>query len=329
MKPLTIKNKLYGQVKITEPVLIELIKSPALQRLKHIEQAGGWQLHKSFSQSFTRYTHSVGVMLLLRKFGASLEEQIHGLLHDISHTAFSHVADFIFNSQISHTYQDKRIGKAYELQGVSKLLNKHGLNPKYILNEKNFPLAEKALPDLCADRIDYTLQDPTGVDLKKIKPKEILKNLTVRNNEFVFKNKTGAKQFAELNLYLNQKLWCNPLQVALYTILANVLRTSLKKKIITKKDLYKTDEFVIRKIITSRNVVVLKKMQQIKNLAIKQVPKAKADFCSKSKIRTVNPSFIKNDKLVKLTKVDPSYRNKKLAWEKIAKKGFCIKILNN
>src|SRR3989344_5458970 len=106
MKPLELNNKLYGRYKITEAVLIDLINSKALQRLKGIHQAGAWNLHYSFKKSFTRYDHSLGVMLLLRKFGASIEEQIHGLLHDISHTAFSHVADFVFNKQTSQTYQD-------------------------------------------------------------------------------------------------------------------------------------------------------------------------------------------------------------------------------
>lgn len=328
MPALIIKNKIYGDFKITEPILIELIKSPALQRLKGIEQSGGWKLHYSFTKSFSRYDHSIGVMLLLRKFGASLEEQAHGLLHDISHTTFSHVADFIFNTQISHSYQDSRTGKAYEIQGINKILKKHKLDPVYILNEKNFTLAERELPNLCADRIDYTLQDPRGHELSSIKPKEILKNLTTKDNKFVFKNKAGAKKFSTLNLILNKSYWCHPLQITIYTLLANVLRESLDKKIISKKDLYKTDNFVIKKIILSRNTEILKKLRQIKNLKIQKVPKAKADLCGKSKIRTVDPYFIKNNKLVKLTKADQDYKNKKQAWEKIAKKGFCIRILN-
>lgn len=35
-------------------------------------------------------------MLLLRKLGASLEEQLASLLHDISTFAVSHVADWVF-----------------------------------------------------------------------------------------------------------------------------------------------------------------------------------------------------------------------------------------
>jgi HD superfamily phosphohydrolase len=34
-------------------------------------------------------------MLLVRRLGASLEEQIAALLHDVSHTAFSHVIDSV------------------------------------------------------------------------------------------------------------------------------------------------------------------------------------------------------------------------------------------
>jgi len=34
------KDPIYGEVEITEPVIVELINSPSLQRLKGIDQAG-------------------------------------------------------------------------------------------------------------------------------------------------------------------------------------------------------------------------------------------------------------------------------------------------
>ena len=37
-------------------------------------------------------------MLLALKFGSSLEEQIKALLHDISHSAFSHVIDYVLGN---------------------------------------------------------------------------------------------------------------------------------------------------------------------------------------------------------------------------------------
>lgn len=332
MKPLIINHKLYGRVKITEPVLIDLVRSKSLQRLKNIEQHGTWQFHKKYKKKnrFTRYQHSIGVMLLLRRFNASLEEQIHGLLHDISHTAFSHVADFTFGSDhMKHDYQDNRIAKAYELQGVNKILKKHRLNKNYILNEKNFPLAEKELPDLCADRIDYTLQDPWGRELVKTDLKKILENLTVFENQFVFKNKSAARDFAELNFKLNQNVWCNPLQVAIYHFSAQALQKALKYKVITKKDFYQDDAYLINKLLGTKNQKVLDDIKKIKNLQVKEVRnKNQADLCRSSKPRIVNPSFVKNGKLVKLTSVDKSYKNRTDKWKAKVKKGFYIKILN-
>ena len=44
------------------------------------------------------FEHSLGVYLLLRRLGADRREQVAGLLHDISHTAFSHAVDFLISS---------------------------------------------------------------------------------------------------------------------------------------------------------------------------------------------------------------------------------------
>ena len=330
---LKINHPIYGLATIHEPALIALIKSPAMQRLKHIEQHGTWQFHRDYraKNRFTRYQHSIGVMLLLRKFNASLAEQIHGLLHDISHTAFSHVSDFVFESDpMKHDYQDSKTEKAYELQGVNKILKAHGLKPNYILNEKNFPLAERDLPDLCADRIDYTLQDPWGWELYRTDRKKILADLVVYKKQFVFKTRRAAKQFAELNFQLNKQVWCNPLQVAIYDISAQAIRQALDSQVITKKDLYQTDAFVANKLRRAANPLVRQNFKRLKNLKIESVKsKQQADLCRSSKPRVVDPSFLENNRLVKLTSVDKAYKTKTAKWQAGVKRGFYIKILNS
>ena len=104
---MNINDKVYGEITIDEPVLLELIQSKPIQRLKGINQAGASQYalkHKTIS----RYEHSVGVMILLKKLNASVEEQIAGLLHDIPHTAFSHVIDFAFkDTDHKHEFHEK------------------------------------------------------------------------------------------------------------------------------------------------------------------------------------------------------------------------------
>lgn len=330
MKPLIIKSKIYGTIKITEPVLIELIKSPALQRLKHIEQHGTWQWHKTFKKSyyFSRYTHSVGVMLLLRRYHASVEEQLHGLLHDVSHTVFSHVADFLFGDDPGkHDYQDNRLKKAFELQGINKILKKYNFSPSKILDENIWPLAERPLPNLCADRLDYTLADPWAKVFYTTEPKQILNNLIVHKNQFVFNSKRWAKEFAVLYEKHNQNNWCNPIQIAIFTLSAQMLREALNKKVIKKQELYKTDEYVLKKLNKTKNPLIIKRLKQIKNLKIKIVPKKNADFWSTSKARVVDPYFLKNGKLIRLTTVDPIYKKRVTAWAKKIKKGFYIKVV--
>ncbi|MBI3290728.1 HD domain-containing protein [Candidatus Falkowbacteria bacterium] len=324
-----IKHKIYGRAEITEPVLIELINSPALQRLKKIEQHGTWQVHKTWKKSnyFSRYTHSVGVMLLLRKFDASIAEQLHGLLHDVSHTVFSHVADFLFGKDPGkHDYQDSRLKKAFELQGINKILKKYGFSPPEFLADKYFPLAERKLPDLCADRIDYTLSDPWAKAFYGADPKKILKNLTVYGNQFAFKSRRWAKEFARLYESHNRNNWCNPLQIAIFTISAQILREALNKKILAKEELYTTDDYVLKKLYLSKNPAINKKLKQLKNLKIKIVPKKEADFWSTSKPRVVDPYFLRGERLIRLTSVDRAYKKRVESWTRKIKKGFWIKL---
>lgn len=74
-----IKDFIYGEFEIDD-VLVDLINCDAVQRLKNIHQVGATYLVKE-DLDVTRYEHSVGVMLLIRLLGGSLEEQIAGLLH--------------------------------------------------------------------------------------------------------------------------------------------------------------------------------------------------------------------------------------------------------
>ncbi|MFP9052094.1 HD domain-containing protein, partial [Enterococcus faecalis] len=92
-----ISDIIYGQHHI-DGVLEELIKSAPVQRLKGIYQ-GGASFLVNRKWNVTRYEHSIGVMLLIKKLGGTIEEQIAGLLHDVSHTAFSHVVDVVFENQ--------------------------------------------------------------------------------------------------------------------------------------------------------------------------------------------------------------------------------------
>src|SRR3989339_131162 len=129
-----IKDRVYGQVNITEPVILELMASGPLQRLKGIKQSLS-------NQTVSRYEHSLGVMILLKILKAPLEEQIAGLLHDVPHTAFSHVIDYVFvSSEHSHEFHEKFHEQMIKKSEIPKILAKYNYDVNKILDEDNFSL---------------------------------------------------------------------------------------------------------------------------------------------------------------------------------------------
>jgi len=106
-REIIVNDIIWGKIVINEPVAVEIIKTKAFQRLKGIDQAGYLPLYNNPHNldrkllKHTRYEHSIGVYWLLKIKGDSLEARISGLIHDVSHAAFSHTADYIFTGGVS------------------------------------------------------------------------------------------------------------------------------------------------------------------------------------------------------------------------------------
>lgn len=247
---MTYQDKVYGQVKITEPVILDLINSRELQRLKQIDQAGYYEPYHP-GRKHNRFEHSVGVYLLLRKFGASVEEQIAGLIHDVSHSAFSHAVDYALSegSEKEQSHQDNYFEEYVLNSKIPRILKKYGFDAGYILDENNFSLLETQLPDLCADRIDYSLRElitykVSGPD----KVKEILENLAVQDKKWVFKDFGFAYEYAKLFKVLNENYYSAITTAVMFRRVGDYLKYALSRRYIAKNDLYTTDNEVIDKI---------------------------------------------------------------------------------
>ena len=152
-----IVDPLYGEYEITEPVFLDLLRHPALLRLHGVAQHGLPEQWFPEMKTFSRFEHSVGVFLLLRKLGAPLKEQVAGLVHDVSHTVFSHVIDRVYKTKRS--YQDTIHEKYLLISGLAQVLAMHGFDYQEIARYKQFTMLEQSLPQLCADRVDYALRE--------------------------------------------------------------------------------------------------------------------------------------------------------------------------
>jgi len=245
-------DRIYGQFEITEPVLLELINCPAMQRLKGIDQVGYVEPFLA-GTGHSRFEHSMGVFLLLRRFGATLEEQIAGLIHDVSHSVFSHCIDFLFETKqtAEKSYQDNIFSVFVKNTDIPDILQKHGLDIEYILDDKNFPLKETALPDICADRLDYSLRD--GIiygAITLVEAQNFLDNLVIEENRWIFKDLDIAKRYFDYYFLLNNKYFTSFSLTVMFLTVSEYLKYAWSKKYITRDDLYTTDAEVLKKIST-------------------------------------------------------------------------------
>lgn len=295
---MVIVDRVYGTENIRPSVLIELIKSRPVQRLKGIAQYGvpdKYYIYKNYS----RYEHSVGVMILLKKLGASEEEQIAGLLHDISHTAFSHIVDWVVGSEKTETFQDEQHKDFLLNSNASKILKKYGYDPKRIAHYENFGLLEREIPELCADRIDYSIRD-----FQKSIAKKCFAGMTKRDGKIVFKNKKVALLFAQNFLKRHIEHWAGFEAASRYRVFADVLKLALKEKIIKMDDLWREDEFVLSKIKKAKNKRIDEVLEILEQKDLSKLPKGRTVY---KKFRYVDPLFLDKGKLIRLSKVDKEF----------------------
>lgn len=306
------KDRIFGTVKITEPVILEILKTKTFQRLKGVDQAGYFT--PFFPRAaFSRYGHSLGVYLLLKKYNAHLPEQVAGLIHDVSHSAFSHCIDYILSSksQKHHDHQDNIHENYVKNSGISAILLKHKFDLEYILDDKNFPLKENLLPDICADRIEYSLRVANVYDgLPSKKVKFFLKNLTVINNQWVFKNFEAAYQFARLFSRLNTKYMSGIESAVMFRTVGDYLKYSLNKKYISKSDLYTTDREVLNKVSKNlkRDAHLRLLFDRMNNkIGYKNDPQDYDTqvFC---KSRIIDPLCVYKGKIKRVSQVDYSWK---------------------
>ena len=306
-------DQVYGSSKITKPVILDLINCPALQRLKLIDQAG---YSKAFypGKAHSRFEHSIGVYLLLRKYKAPLEEQVAGLIHDVSHSAFSHSIDYILDrgTEKEQSHQDNIFAEFVKKSAIPDILNKHNLDTNFILNETNFPLLETALPDLCADRIDYSLK--SAILYNEISKKEIsklLNSLVVIKQQWVFTNKASASGYAKLYSLLNTKYYAGLTSAAMFKTVGECIKYAISKNYVLQKDLYTTDQQVISKI--KKHLLKDSTLKHLFNRMNNKVAYSNAPRKSNTSIfcksRAVDPLIKHKEKLVRLSTLNPSWKN--------------------
>lgn len=311
-------HPLYGAISVTEPVLCDLIETKAVQRLKSINQYGPVSYIKPIF--YDRFTHSVGVVWLLQKFNASIPEQIAGLLHDVSHTVFSHVGCHIESQKMKKdtfietkdAYQDKIHIYHLSQTDIPAVLAKHGYSLEQIDHKNgNFIMFDQELPDLCADRIEYNLY---GGYIEHYLTREdvqnILKSLEFNGSKWILTDLQAAQKLAHASLGLTELHFASLWDQVLYHWAAQMLTYAVQKGYLSEDDIhFGVDEYIWYQLMTHNDPLIMQNVQRIYNLenSFTLGTQEKHDLCIICKSRAVDPLIRLNNKDLRLTDLDKNY----------------------
>jgi hypothetical protein len=260
----------YGQFELTE-LERKIVQNPVFLRLKKINQRGAAEFAKGYKNPFSRYDHSLGVLYLLARNGAGQKARLAGLLHDLSHTVFSHVAEYLFGSGESNSgesYQDRIFVWFLKKTGVADLLEKHGIDPSDVIpSEELHPILEQPLPRLCADRIDYNLQDAvrSGI-LDRSEAMEIVSELNFNGSDWFFGSVESALAFAAVPIWFSLFEWGAPWNSVCYSAMAKAIKLGIRNKVISEAELnFSDDTTVINKLERSGNEMILNQLERVRD----------------------------------------------------------------
>lgn len=304
-----IDDVLYGSVRVDEPVLVAVMNSAAMQRLQGVLQHGISGL-LGVTRATTRYEHSLGVMILVRRLGGGTAEQIAALLHDVSHTAFSHVIDYVFEGHDSQGYHDEKKAEYIAGTDLPALLARYGYDWRDFIEEERFPLLEQPAPALCADRLDYFLRDSRDLGLAdEERIAWVLEHLVVYDGRIVVDDLEAGRWLAYTYIAADEASWANFREVGLYELTARAIKTGLASGAIDESDLWTNDAQAWAKLQSAPDPALQQQLSLISPATRFVWDEERPDFEISTKLRTIDPDLLLDGRLVLLSRLDPAFRS--------------------
>lgn len=321
----------YGPIEVQEEVILELIDSPMFQRLKSVRQYGV-SYYITHKEPFYRFDHSVGVFALLRMKGSSLEEQIAGLLHDVSHTAFSHVGDWVFGKENQEAdYQDTIHQNYLEKSGLEDILKKYHLTAEQILPRNElFPALENSAPEMCADRIDYNIQGAYYQGFISYEEAlEIYNDIQFVEGRWVSFKPDLMKKLVRFSLHMTQTCWGSPENYLTSKWLADAILKVIELGDLSYSELhFGTDQVIWDKLIQHEDPFIQLRMHMILNYKdyYAVVDPKDADMIIKNKFRGINPWILCGSICQRLNSLDADLSQEYENVKQIMKNGWPVKL---
>ncbi len=307
-----VDDEIYGKHRVSEPVLVELLRSPDVSRLAGVHQHGISGL-LGLTPKVTRLEHCIGAFLLVRVVGAGLDEQVAALLHDISHTTMSHVVDFAL-SEPGESYHEQHKARFVQTTELPDVLTRHGFGDLKPLEEELYPLVEMPTPHLCADRLDYALRDVVGLghisleDARRIVTSlRALPSPTSPRRLLVLPDQQLALLLARGYMACDRDVWGNPAHGDLYTRTAQLMRSLIRGGGVREEELWTlSDEEFWAKMRQAADPEGRKAMDRLESEGLPD--EMGLPLPRNAKIRTIDPDIcLSSDETQPLSVLVPDY----------------------
>jgi HD superfamily phosphohydrolase len=286
------EDALYGSVELPAAVT-DLLHTAPMQRLRGIHQGGAIVLANS-AINHTRFDHSVGVLVLIRRLGGSLREQLAGLLHDVSHTAFSHLVDYVLEVA-GEDYHEQRYEEVLLHPEIQAALARHFFRYQDFLDLDQYTLLEQPLPNLAADRIDYTLRDLRQIGrLSAPAIAWFLQGLRVHEGRIVVSSTEHARWFSQQYGYLTEHYFAGAQSQAANRFLLGLIRPYYAAGQLTLDDFNQDDAHLLDRLHTLTG-------QPVTDQYAAWVQTQPPGPAIAMKPRRVDPEILRGDQVVRLS----------------------------
>ncbi|MCX7338660.1 MAG: phosphohydrolase [Alphaproteobacteria bacterium] len=331
---------IFGPQKTDHPIVYALLDSKPMQRIKNVDQSGALY-YFGHVPAYSRYDHSVGVWALLKMFESSVGEQVTGVLHDASHTAFSHTGDYLFGhmsktnsyAENQHSYQDKIHLKFLAEADLLEILACGGLSLRDVDPDNGSNLAlEQPLPDMCADRIEYNLH--TGLLFNKITAEEIqdvIKDLRFDGKKWFFIDTKSALKLANLSLDFTKDFWGSDWNMVFNYYFSQILEKAISLGLIKDKSVrFGTDMKIFNVLVSSKDPYIQARMEACRAIrtphtAFERISgDGSYDMYFKPKFRGIDPLVKVGTQLVRLSELDPTFAQSYSDIKDYCEKGFKV-----
>lgn len=288
------------------PVFIDkYLKTKTLNRLKYVSQFCGCDYTSLYKPLFfyTRYDHSMVVALMTWHFTHDKKETVIALLHDVGTPCFAHCIDYVLGDYLKQESSEKKIVdiiiKDNELVSY---LKEDNIYLEDLNDLSKYNILENKIPRLCTDRLDGVLHTcyiwlntNTIEDIKEVYNNLILLYNEEDNIEIGFKDIDIAKKFSNMVYKYTNEFQSNKDKYVMKYI-SELIKLSIKRKLITLEDLYIMKESDICNIFNN-NFDSWKEFKLIKDLS--NIDNSYVFFDTKK--RYVLPLVRANNKVIRLS----------------------------